>query len=114
MNTGSVSLFSYTLILEPKPSAPCWECHAASQCKNAAMHQSQHPQQPLISKDLTMPSHIDYPVVVITGASSGIGRATAHAFAKQGAAVVLAARRMDRLREVERECLDLGGDALAV
>jgi NAD(P)-dependent dehydrogenase (short-subunit alcohol dehydrogenase family) len=36
-----------------------------------------------------MPSHIDYPVVVITGASSGIGRATAHAFAKQGASVVL-------------------------
>jgi NAD(P)-dependent dehydrogenase (short-subunit alcohol dehydrogenase family) len=61
-----------------------------------------------------MPSHIDYPVVVITGASSGIGRATAHAFAKQGASVVLAARRVDMLREVERECLDLGGDALVV
>jgi NADP-dependent 3-hydroxy acid dehydrogenase YdfG len=53
-----------------------------------------------------MPSHIDYPVVVITGASSGIDRATAHAFAKQGASVVLAARRVDMLREVERECLD--------
>jgi hypothetical protein len=65
-------------------------------------------------KDFAMPSHVDYPVVVITGASSGIGRATAHAFAKQGASVVLAARRVDMLREVERECLDLGGDALVV
>jgi NADP-dependent 3-hydroxy acid dehydrogenase YdfG len=61
-----------------------------------------------------MPSHIDSPVVVITGASSGIGRATAHAFAKQGASVVLAARRVDMLREVEQECLDLGGDPLVV
>lgn len=61
-----------------------------------------------------MPSHPDLPVVVITGASSGIGRATAHAFAQQGATVVLAARRAEMLREVERECLDLGGRALAV
>ena len=61
-----------------------------------------------------MPSHPDFPVVVITGASSGIGRATAHAFARQGATVVLAARRAEMLREVERECLDLGGRALAV
>ena len=47
-----------------------------------------------------MPSHIDYPVVVITGASSGIGRATAHAFAEAGASVVLAARRTGMLRDV--------------
>ena len=53
-------------------------------------------------------------VVVITGASSGIGRATAHAFAERGAAVVLAARRAEMLHEVERECAQLGGTALAV
>ena len=53
-------------------------------------------------------------VVVITGASSGIGRATAHAFAERGATVLLAARREEMLGEVERECRELGGDAVAV
>lgn len=53
-------------------------------------------------------------VVVITGASSGIGRATAHAFAREGAHVVLAARREEPLREVAGECEALGGEALVV
>jgi NAD(P)-dependent dehydrogenase (short-subunit alcohol dehydrogenase family) len=69
---------------------------------------------PNTSKGSKMPSASDHLVVVITGASSGIGRATAHAFARRGAAVVLAARREDMLREVERECVELGGAALAV
>jgi NADP-dependent 3-hydroxy acid dehydrogenase YdfG len=70
--------------------------------------------QPSTSKDFAMPSHNNSLVVVITGASSGIGRATAHAFAEQGAAVVLGARRVEMLREVEQECIELGGSALAV
>ena len=53
-------------------------------------------------------------VVVVTGASSGIGRATALAFAAQGATVVLAARRQQALDEVAGECASLGGHALAV
>jgi NAD(P)-dependent dehydrogenase (short-subunit alcohol dehydrogenase family) len=50
-------------------------------------------------------------VVVITGASSGIGRATAHAFAKRGVALLLAARRAPMLHEAARECVELGAAA---
>ena len=52
--------------------------------------------------------------VVITGGSSGIGREAARAFVWKGAAVVVAARREDVLREVVAECEQLGGRALAV
>ena len=53
-------------------------------------------------------------VGIITGASSGIGRAVARALAAEGAAVVLAARRMERLEADVRELQAAGGQALAV
>jgi short-subunit dehydrogenase len=56
----------------------------------------------------------DRRIVVITGASSGIGRATAQAFARRGDAVVLAARRAEMLEEAARECEALDGTALVV
>ena len=61
-----------------------------------------------------MAHDLDESAVVITGASSGIGRATAYAFARRRARVVLAARRGDVLRDVADECERLGGDAIAV
>jgi NAD(P)-dependent dehydrogenase (short-subunit alcohol dehydrogenase family) len=53
-------------------------------------------------------------VVVVTGASTGIGRATALLFAQHGSNVVLAARRTELLREVEDECVACGARALTV
>jgi NADP-dependent 3-hydroxy acid dehydrogenase YdfG len=53
-------------------------------------------------------------VVAITGASSGIGRATAELLAGEGAAVVLSARRADRLDDLASLITSRGGRALAV
>ncbi|MEU6783577.1 SDR family oxidoreductase [Nonomuraea angiospora] len=51
-------------------------------------------------------------VVAITGASSGIGEATARLLAERGAAVVLGARRTERLDKIAREIHDRGGRAV--
>lgn len=53
-------------------------------------------------------------VVVITGASSGIGRATALRFATKGAAVVVAGRRESALEDLAAQCRERGAEALAV
>ena len=53
-------------------------------------------------------------VVVITGASSGIGEATAKKLSSLGASVVLAARRLERLENLESEIKAKGGRALSV
>ncbi|HTX51061.1 MAG TPA: SDR family NAD(P)-dependent oxidoreductase, partial [Caulobacteraceae bacterium] len=53
-------------------------------------------------------------VALVTGASSGIGRATALAFAAKGARIVVAARREDELAALVAEIAALGGTASAV
>ncbi|MBW7958836.1 MAG: SDR family oxidoreductase [Anaerolineae bacterium] len=53
-------------------------------------------------------------VVVLTGASTGIGEALAHQLAEQGAWLVLAARNAEKLEAVAAECRERGGRALVV
>lgn len=53
-------------------------------------------------------------VAIITGANSGIGKATALLFAEEGASVVLAARRKEALDEVAAEITAKGGTAITV
>lgn len=57
---------------------------------------------------------VENKVIVVTGANSGIGRETALVLAAEGAKVVLAARRMDKLKEVEEEICAKGGEAYCV
>lgn len=52
--------------------------------------------------------------VVITGASSGAGRAAAIEFARHGAKIVLASRNIEALDDVEKQCREMGALALAV
>src|SRR4051794_41812184 len=53
-------------------------------------------------------------IVVITGASGGVGRATASAFGRRGDAVALLARNEDALEGAAREVREAGGRALAI
>ena len=52
-------------------------------------------------------------IAIVTGSSSGIGKALALHFGKEGARVVVAARRGDRCEQVARQICDNGGTAIA-
>jgi len=52
--------------------------------------------------------NLDGAVVVVTGASSGIGEAVSRRFARGAARVVLAARRVERLQTLERSIAEIG------
>ncbi|SOE95780.1 NADP-dependent 3-hydroxy acid dehydrogenase YdfG [Burkholderia sp. D7] len=61
-----------------------------------------------------MSNNIEGKIVVITGASSGLGEATARHLSAQGAHVVLGARRMDRIQALADELTRSGAKAIAV
>ncbi|HEV7759500.1 MAG TPA: SDR family NAD(P)-dependent oxidoreductase [Acidimicrobiales bacterium] len=61
-----------------------------------------------------MTERLDGTVALVTGASSGIGEATARQLARDGATVAVAARRVDRLEGLAKEIGDEGGAALVI
>src|SRR3954463_5833327 len=61
-----------------------------------------------------VPGPLNGKTALVTGASSGIGHATALALADAGASVAIAARRVDRLTELEKEVRARGVDALTL
>lgn len=66
------------------------------------------------SADINTQGRFSGKVVAITGATSGIGKASAIAFAKEGASVVFNGRRAQLSQQVEQTITEMGGDALYV
>jgi NAD(P)-dependent dehydrogenase (short-subunit alcohol dehydrogenase family) len=89
---------------------PCLRRHGCRARKRAILRR-RHPQDISI-----MSYHIDLSgrVALITGASSGLGAQFARTLSKAGAAVVLAARRVERLKTLRAEIEAAGGDAHVV
>ena len=68
----------------------------------------------IYEKQNKMTERLDNTVALVTGASSGIGKATAIRLASEGAKVVLVARRIERLKELEQQIKNAGGEAFSI
>src|SRR6185312_7530459 len=66
------------------------------------------------AREAMLSSERSHEVVMITGASAGVGRATAQEFARHGARIGLIARNQERLEAAKREVEALGGEALVL
>src|SRR5216117_1267792 len=71
-------------------------------------------QVAMARRNHVMSNNIEGKAVVITGASSGLGEATARLLSAQGASLVLGARRANRIQSLADELSGTGGKALAV
>lgn len=78
------------------------------------MRTAPHQTGPSTEQEYDMTKAFDGKVVLVTGASRGIGKAIALEFADEGASLVLAARSADRLGLVHDEIRGRGGDAISV
>jgi NAD(P)-dependent dehydrogenase (short-subunit alcohol dehydrogenase family) len=70
-------------------------------------------RQPM-SSELESEYNLGHRSAIVTGGGTGIGRATAHLLARQGARVTIASRKLEKLERVATEIIEAGGDAFPV
>ena len=95
------------------PTSPCC-CSVRCRPRRALAPPAAELTRTFLAPSLVMGMALKDKVVVITGASSGIGRAAARLFAERGARLVLAARRADELGHVAAACATAGARAVVM
>src|SRR5947199_7441606 len=83
-------------------------------CRWASLGNYLEPSNVVGERRSTMAKKLAGKVALVTGASSGIGEATAIALAEESARVAALARRSDRLEQVVKRIKDAGGEAVSL